>query len=112
MGGSSNYRPMWAHYADKLNGMIFVVDSSDTVRFTTAADELAAVLQIQSVASAVFPLLVFANKNDIEGPRCRRSSRAGHHGDHKQSKLVKSVCAHFSNDLREGIEWLIASQPK
>ena len=114
MGGASNYRPMWAQYADKLNGMIFVVDSSDTVRFTTAADELAAVLQIPSVASAVFPLLVFANKNDIEGsaPPEVIAGELGITEITNRPKLVKSVCAQFPNDLREGIEWLIASQPK
>lgn len=112
MGGASNFRPMWEQYADKLNGMIFVVDSSDTVRFTTAADELFALLQIPSVASVAFPLLVFANKNDIEGsaPPEVIASELGITEITNRPTLVKSVCARFPNDLRDGIEWLIAQQ--
>ena len=43
---------------------IFVVDSSDDIRITESNDELKALLEEQKLSKV--PLLVFANKQDIE----------------------------------------------
>ena len=110
MSGASNFRPMWQQYTDKLDGIIFVIDSSDTVRFSTAADELGAILSLPAVASTSIPLLIFANKNDIEGsaPPEVISRALGIDRIANRPTMIRSVCAQFPKDLRVGLEWLVA----
>jgi signal recognition particle receptor subunit beta len=112
MGGANNFRPMWQQYSDSLDAIIFVVDSSDPVRFSTAADELHAILNLPQVTSRVFPLLVFANKNDIEGsaPSDLIGRELRIESVTNRPVLVKSVCALFPKDLMVGLDWLIAKQ--
>ena len=110
MAGASNFRPMWQQYSDDLHGIIFVIDSSDTTRFSTAAAELAAILALPSVAGKSIPLLVFANKNDIEGsaPPEVISKELGIDNISNRPTMVKSVCAQFAKDLKVGLAWLVA----
>lgn len=39
-GGEFKIRPLWRHYIQKTNGIVFVVDSVDRNRFSEAKDEL------------------------------------------------------------------------
>ena len=48
-------------------GMIFVVDSSDRMRFKEAQSELAQVIQDNHIHKNLVPVIVLANKQDVEG---------------------------------------------
>eukprot|EP01113_Clastostelium_recurvatum_P035029 TRINITY_DN4829_c0_g1_i1.p1 TRINITY_DN4829_c0_g1~~TRINITY_DN4829_c0_g1_i1.p1 ORF type:complete len:199 (+),score=34.53 TRINITY_DN4829_c0_g1_i1:61-597(+) len=64
IGGQDRIRPLWRHYSQNTQGIIFVVDSSDHGRVDEARDELHEVVseeQLQRVA-----ILVFANKQDLD----------------------------------------------
>ena len=54
---------LWKHYFDKINAIIFVVDSSDRDRMQRASEELHKVIGDSELAHA--PILIFANKQDI-----------------------------------------------
>ena len=41
VGGQDKIRPLWRHYFQNTQGLIFVVDSNDKERITEASDELA-----------------------------------------------------------------------
>ena len=56
---------LWKHYFDKINAIIFVVDSNDRERIARAADELQKVVEDQELEGA--PILVFSNKQDLQG---------------------------------------------
>jgi signal recognition particle receptor subunit beta len=56
-------RPLWRHYFQNTQGLIFVVDSNDRERVTEACDELNKMLNEDELREAV--LLVFANKQDL-----------------------------------------------
>ncbi|TNV75666.1 hypothetical protein FGO68_gene9750 [Halteria grandinella] len=56
---------LWKHYFDKINAIIFVVDSSDRERMPRAQEELHRVIQDEELSLA--PVLVFANKQDVAG---------------------------------------------
>ena len=56
---------LWKHYFDKINAIIFVVDSADKERLEKAQEELHRVIQDEELAAA--PVLVFANKQDVPG---------------------------------------------
>ncbi|VDL90868.1 unnamed protein product [Schistocephalus solidus] len=63
VGGQDKIRPLWRHYFQNTQGLIFVVDSNDRERIGEAADELDKMLSEEELRDAV--LLVFANKQDL-----------------------------------------------
>ena len=56
----SIFRPLWRHYFQNTQGLIFVVDSNDRERIGEARDELMRMLAEDELREAV--LLIFANK--------------------------------------------------
>ena len=56
----SVFRPLWRHYFQNTQGLIFVVDSNDRERIGEARDELMRMLAEDELREAV--LLIFANK--------------------------------------------------
>ena len=63
VGGQDKIRPMWKHYYQNAEGLIFVVDSSDRARLAKAKEELFKMLAEEDLKDTV--LLVMANKQDI-----------------------------------------------
>jgi hypothetical protein len=61
--GVVQIRPLWRHYFQNTQGLIFVVDSNDRDRIGEARDELHRMLNEDELRDAV--LLVFANKQDL-----------------------------------------------
>jgi GTPase SAR1 family protein len=64
LGGQIHIRTYWRLYYTSTNGIIFVVDAADQDRFSIARQELHGVLQESELKG--LPLLVFANKMDLE----------------------------------------------
>ncbi|XP_030956704.1 ADP-ribosylation factor-like isoform X2 [Quercus lobata] len=56
-------RPLWRHYFQNTEGLIFVVDSNDRDHVVEARDELHRMLNEDELREAM--LLVFANKQDL-----------------------------------------------
>mmetsp|Transcript_21740 Transcript_21740/g.37322 ORF Transcript_21740/g.37322 Transcript_21740/m.37322 type:complete len:152 (-) Transcript_21740:462-917(-) len=65
VGGQQKIRPLWKHYFDNTNAVIFVIDSCDRERMEEAAKELKDLLEDEKLKNAV--LLVLANKQDLDG---------------------------------------------
>ncbi|PRD22713.1 UNVERIFIED_CONTAM: ADP-ribosylation factor 2 [Trichonephila clavipes] len=63
VGGQDKIRPLWRHYFQNTQGLIFVVDSNDKDRISEAQDELSKMLKEDELSDAV--LLIFANKQDL-----------------------------------------------
>lgn len=64
IGGQREIRPYWKNYYDNTDGLVYVVDSSDEVRIKEATEELTSLLSEDALKKV--PLLVFANKQDIQ----------------------------------------------
>ena len=60
VGGQDKIRPLWRHYYNNTQAVIFVVDCNDRDRIAEARDELSRMLGEDELQDAV--LLVFANK--------------------------------------------------
>lgn len=58
---------MWERYCRGVNAIVFIVDSADRQTFSTAKTELAALLSKGGAQLGGIPVLVLANKNDLEG---------------------------------------------
>ena len=63
VGGQDKIRPLWRHYYQNTQGLIFVVDSNDRDRVDAARDEMHRMLNEDELRDAI--LLVFANKQDL-----------------------------------------------
>jgi small GTP-binding protein len=60
VGGQDKIRPLWRHYFQNTQGLIFVVDSNDRERIGEAREELTRMLAEDELRDAV--LLIFVNK--------------------------------------------------
>lgn len=65
VGGQTTIRAYWRNYFETTEGLIWVVDSSDTLRLEDCRRELHKLLGEEKLAGA--SLLIFANKQDIPG---------------------------------------------
>merc|ERR1712013_322007 len=106
VGGQDKIRPLWRHYFQNTQGLIFVVDSNDTDRIGEARDELARMLSEDELRDAV--LLVFANKQDL--PNALKPSelteKLGLQSMRNRNWYIQATCATNGEGLYEGLDWL------
>ncbi|KAK9113733.1 hypothetical protein Syun_020530 [Stephania yunnanensis] len=98
-------RPLWRHYFQNTQGLIFVVDSNDRDRVVEARDELHRMLNEDELRDAV--LLVFANKQDLPNAMnaAEITDKLGLHSL-RQRQYIQSTCATSGEGLYEGLDWL------
>eukprot|EP01028_Stygiella_incarcerata_P012715 TRINITY_DN80252_c0_g1_i1.p1 TRINITY_DN80252_c0_g1~~TRINITY_DN80252_c0_g1_i1.p1 ORF type:complete len:185 (-),score=51.10 TRINITY_DN80252_c0_g1_i1:105-659(-) len=65
VGGQRTIRSYWRNYYEQTDGLVWVVDCADRRRLEDCRDELHKLLQQEKLAGA--SLLVFANKQDLDG---------------------------------------------
>jgi ADP-ribosylation factor-like protein 1 len=65
LGGQTSIRPYWRCYYSNTDAIIYVVDSMDRDRIGISKQELVSMLEEEELKKAI--LVVFANKQDIEG---------------------------------------------
>ncbi|XP_046561355.1 LOW QUALITY PROTEIN: ADP-ribosylation factor-like protein 1 [Haliotis rubra] len=65
LGGQTSIRPYWRCYYSNTDAIIYVVDSMDRDRIGISKQELVSMLEEDELKKAA--LVVFANKQDIEG---------------------------------------------
>merc|ERR1711892_525732 len=106
VGGQDKIRPLWRHYFQNTQAVIFVVDSNDRERVSEARDELARMLNEDELREAV--LLVFANKQDL--PRAMNAAeitdKLGLHSMKNRNWYIQATCATSGDGLFEGLDWL------
>ena len=94
VGGQEKLRPLWRPYTRGTDGVIFVVDSADSLeRLEEAKLELHAIMS-RTAENAHVPLLVAANKQDLPlaRPVDQLASLLGL-SELKQLRHIQSVCA-------------------
>uniref|UniRef100_A0AAY4AV69 ADP-ribosylation factor 4 n=1 Tax=Denticeps clupeoides TaxID=299321 RepID=A0AAY4AV69_9TELE len=106
VGGQDKIRPLWRHYFQNTQGLIFVVDSNDRERTQEAAEELQKMLQEEELKDAV--LLVFANKQDLPNamPISEMTDKLGLQALRSKTWYVQATCATQGTGLYEGLDWL------
>ncbi|XP_004298268.1 PREDICTED: ADP-ribosylation factor 2-like [Fragaria vesca subsp. vesca] len=106
VGGQDKIRPLWRHYFQNTQGLIFVVDSNDRDRAVEARDEVHRMLNEDELRDAV--LLVFANKQDL--PNAMNADeitdKLGLHSLRQRHWYIQSTCATSGEGLYEGLDWL------
>ncbi|KAG6581040.1 ADP-ribosylation factor 1, partial [Cucurbita argyrosperma subsp. sororia] len=106
VGGQDKIRPLWRHYFQNTQGLIFVVDSNDRDRAVEARDELHRMLNEDELRNAV--LLVFANKQDLPNAMnaAEITDKLGLHSLRQRHWYIQSTCATSGEGLYEGLDWL------
>ncbi|XP_067915402.1 ADP-ribosylation factor 4-like [Heterodontus francisci] len=106
VGGQDKIRPLWRHYFQNTQGLIFVVDSNDRERVQESVDELGKMLQEDELNDAI--LLVFANKQDLPNALTvnELSEKLGLHRLHNRTWHIQATCATQGTGLCEGLDWL------
>mmetsp|Transcript_21252 Transcript_21252/g.33983 ORF Transcript_21252/g.33983 Transcript_21252/m.33983 type:complete len:195 (+) Transcript_21252:125-709(+) len=115
IGGQHLIRPLWRHYYQGTEAIIFVVDSNDRERIDggqhdynddNVRDQLHSMLADDLLKDSV--LLVLANKQDL--PQAMSvdevSRRLKLHSLKNREWYVQGSCAHSGDGLYEGLDWL------
>lgn len=116
VGGQDKIRPLWRHYYQNTQGIIFVVDSNDRERIDNdspenqgALQELTKLLRAEALAHA--PLLVLANKQDLPNAMsvAEMTDKLGLHNIRDREWYIQATCATTGDGLYEGLDWLASA---
>ncbi|KAI5833498.1 ARF/SAR superfamily [Schizophyllum commune Tattone D] len=103
-----NIKPYWRCYFPNTAAIIYVIDASDHARIPTSRNELLTMLSEEELKGV--PLLVFCNKQDIEGAMKPEdiSEQLGLAGGEKTRPWsVRGSCATKGEGLEDGLDWLV-----
>ncbi|XP_034032549.1 ADP-ribosylation factor 4 [Thalassophryne amazonica] len=105
VGGQDKIRPLWRHYFQNTEGLIFVVDSNDKERIGESAEELKKMLQEDELRDAI--LLVFANKQDLPNAlTVDELTDKLQLQTFRRKWYIQATCATTGTGLYEGLDWL------
>eukprot|EP01083_Nonionella_stella_P089789 250693_1 len=114
IGGQHLIRPLWRHYYQGTEAVIFVCDSNDQDRIDSAndynddnvRDQLHQMLSDELLQDAA--LLVLANKQDLDNAMSvdEISRRLMLNQLKNREWYIQGTCAHSGDGLYEGLDWL------
>ena len=106
VGGQDKIRPLWRHYYQNTQGLIFVIDSNDRERVQEAREELNRMLQEDELREAT--LLCFANKQDLPNAMnaAEVTDKLQLHSMKNRDWYIQATCATSGDGLYEGLDWL------
>ncbi|KAH8369745.1 hypothetical protein KR093_000771 [Drosophila rubida] len=129
MSGATRYRNLWEHQFKNCQGIIYVIDSSDRMRFgkksiecncvvvtsftlglpVVVKDELDLVLQHPDLCNRTVPILFYGNKSDLEDSLSNVKIAAALGLDNIKDKPwhICSSNAISGEGLDEGVQWLV-----
>jgi small GTP-binding protein len=106
VGGQDKIRPLWRHYYQNTQFVVFVVDSTDSCRFPDARKVLLS-FQDEPDLRDVF-LLVFANKQDVTNavPVLQVALELGLSEWRKDNWYIQGCSAETGAGLYDGLTWM------
>ncbi|KAH8402260.1 hypothetical protein KR009_010875 [Drosophila setifemur] len=109
MSGATRYRNLWEHQFKNCHGIIYVIDSSDRMRFVVVKDELDLVLQHPDLCNRIVPILFYGNKSDMDDSLSSVKIAAALRLENIKEKPwhICSSNAVSGEGLGEGVQWLI-----
>lgn len=106
VGGQEKLRPLWRHYFNNTDALIYVVDCCDRERVSKAASEFKQIIDDPLMQHSV--ILVFANKQDL--PRALAPAEImtalGLQQIKNRKWHVQGAVATRGEGLYEGMDWL------
>jgi len=107
VGGQRTLRPYWRNYFEQTDALVWVVDSGDRLRMGDCKEELHNLLLEDRLAGA--SLLVFANKQDIQGSMTDQEIEQALDlsGIKSHQWSIVSCSAVTGYNLLEGLNWVV-----
>lgn len=115
MGGRDKIHSQWRHYFSQFAAVIFIVDSTEVERLDEAAYALSYFLDFTGTREdRDVPLLVYANKQDLEGAKSTREiSEALKLGELRDRRWKILACSAIDGmGVTEGMDWLAVSNSR
>lgn len=107
MSGQGRYRNLWEHYYKGVEGVIFVIDSSDSLRMVVAKDELIMMTSHDDFKGKHVPILFLANKIDLpDSMPVSKITQILALDSLEHPWNIQATNAVTGEGLEEGIEWL------
>ncbi len=106
VGGQTKIRPLWKHYYQNTQGLVYVVDSSDIDRIDESRDELHAILSDDEMYGV--PVVIIANKCDL--PNKMTCAQIAERldlqklGNNRTKWYIQSACAKTGEGIYEAME--------
>ncbi|EJD39140.1 ADP-ribosylation factor 2-like protein [Auricularia subglabra TFB-10046 SS5] len=103
-------RPLWRHYFQGTQALVYVVDSNDSERVEETADVLHQMMLYDELKDVA--LLVLANKQDL--PHAFNTTQLVDKlrlHSIKQGWFIQATCAATADGLYEGLDWLAKNIP-
>ncbi|XP_030373193.1 ADP-ribosylation factor-like protein 6 [Scaptodrosophila lebanonensis] len=109
MSGATRYRNLWETRFKTCQGIIYVIDSSDYMRFVVVKDELEALLQHPDLMNRNIPILFYGNKSDCEDAlsSVKIAAALGLENIKEKPWHICSSNAVSGEGLEEGVQWLV-----
>ena len=106
VGGQDKLRPLWRHYFQGTDALIYVVDSCDHDRVDEACQSLHTILNSKELDSTT--LLVFANKQDSPNAMSpvELSQKLRLQTLATRRWYIQSCSAKTGDGVYEGLDWL------
>eukprot|EP00246_Nothoceros_aenigmaticus_P009151 TRINITY_DN24486_c0_g1_i1.p1 TRINITY_DN24486_c0_g1~~TRINITY_DN24486_c0_g1_i1.p1 ORF type:complete len:195 (+),score=44.14 TRINITY_DN24486_c0_g1_i1:206-790(+) len=106
VGGQEKLRPLWKHYFNNTDGLIYVVDSLDRERIGKATSEFQSIINDPLMRNSA--ILVFANKQDMKGAftPAEVAEKLGLFQLRNRRWQIQGTCAPQGEGLYEGLDWL------
>jgi len=105
LGGQEKVRPLWQHYLQNTNLLVWIVDSTDKERIDECKDLLHKYLGESDLRDAA--LLVFANKQDLPTAMsvAEICDKLNLNSLRRRHWYIQATCATTGDGLYEGLEW-------
>merc|ERR1711991_1309631 len=112
VGGQDKIRPLWRHYFQNTQGLIYVCDPNDRERISESREELQKMLSEDELRDAV--LLVFANKQDLPNAMsvAETTDQLGLQELRLRKWYIQGCCAATGDGLYQGLDWLSGALQK
>eukprot|EP01155_Anaeramoeba_flamelloides_P023632 Anaeramoba_flamelloidesa807948_50.p1 GENE.a807948_50~~a807948_50.p1 ORF type:complete len:191 (-),score=31.68 a807948_50:31-570(-) len=106
LGGQESLRPYWRYYYNDIDGVIYVVDSSDRDRLRTSVKEFQLMLKEDELKNAA--VLVYANKQDLPDAISAESmiEKLDLESERGRKWACMPTCAITGEGLLDGLNWL------
>ncbi|KAL7059462.1 hypothetical protein AAHC03_013411 [Spirometra sp. Aus1] len=108
LGGQTELQSLWDKYYLESHGIIFVVDSSEPDRFDEA--KAAFDTMIQNKALEGLPLLILANKQDLDGAfpvsEVKQVFQESAHLIGQRDCSMRGASALLGDGVDDGIRWM------
>ena len=112
VGGQEKLRPLWRHYFNNTDGLIFVVDCLDRDRVQRAKEEFYSIINDAFMKNSA--ILIFANKQDLRGAMTTSEIVEAFDLPNLRGRRwhVQASCATQGLGLYEGLDWLSSTLTK